>query len=78
MSEKQNEASSAGRSSGNRLKEIDVHSLEQAIAKTLGDIIGVELNCRINDINFGDRDYQTQATFRVSLSDIVFKAKNVI
>ncbi len=36
----------------NKLKKIDVRTLEKAIAKTVTDIIGVEYNCTIESIEY--------------------------
>lgn len=53
-----------------KLKSIDVHTLEQTIAKAVGDLVGVEFKCYINNIEYGGFSRQG-AKFNVSLSEPV-------
>ena len=53
----------------NKLKTVDVQTLEQAIAKAVGELIGVEFRCDIQSIKYS---YPHQgASFGVSLSEPV-------
>jgi hypothetical protein len=63
----------------NKMKDVDVRTLEQTIAKAISDLIGVEFSCHIDSISFGDRSYENGAKFNVSLSQpMKFEAKNHI
>jgi hypothetical protein len=63
----------------NKLKDFDVRTLEQAIAKAVSDLVGVELACDIDAISYGDRSYEHSAKFNVSLSQpMKFQAKSVL
>lgn len=35
-----------------RLKTIDVHTLERAIAKAISELAGVEYDCEVNEISY--------------------------
>lgn len=63
----------------NKLKTVDVRALEQAIAKAVSDLVGVELACHIDSISYGDCSHEHSAKFNVSLSEpFKFRAKNRI
>lgn len=56
----------------NKLKTIDVSTLEQTIAEAVGRILEVELNCRISSITYENSSYsRTKAQFDVSLSESI-------
>jgi hypothetical protein len=53
----------------NKLKAVDVRTLEQTIAKAVGDLIGVQLNCSIDNVEYRASYARTSAKFNVSLSE---------
>lgn len=55
----------------NKLKKYDIQALEQAIAKAVSDLTGLELECSINHINYDKRSLSyNSAKFDVSLSEV--------
>jgi hypothetical protein len=73
MTEQTNETSTFADSLRNKLKSIDVRTLEQTIAKAVGDLVGVEFNCSIKQIEYGNGYSRQGAKFNVSLSEPVEK-----
>jgi hypothetical protein len=55
----------------NRLKTVDVRTLEKTIAKAVTDLVGTELRCSIENIKFNDSYSTTSAAFNVSLHEPV-------
>ncbi len=53
---------------GYKLKKIDVHTLETAIAKAVSELVGETFGCTIDRIKYGDNLLRA-ATFNVSLSN---------
>jgi hypothetical protein len=54
-----------------KLKSIPVETLEQSIAKVVGDLVGVELDCSIKQIEYGGGAFNHQgAKFSVALSEV--------
>lgn len=53
----------------NKLKRVNVHVLEQTIAKAVGELVGVEFKCYISSINFDTGISIQGAKFDVSLSE---------
>ena len=54
----------------NKLKDVDVKTLEKAIAKTVSDLIGAELICTIDTLTYERKSYSfTGADIVLSLSE---------
>ncbi len=51
-----------------KLKEVDVHALEVAIAKAVSELVGETFGCTIDRIKYGDNLLKA-ANFNVSLSN---------
>ncbi|MEW6736622.1 MAG: hypothetical protein AB1489_35360 [Acidobacteriota bacterium] len=51
----------------NKLKAVDVSSLEEAIAKTISDLVGIKYKCQIDKIRYGDYSSGKGATFKVAV-----------
>jgi hypothetical protein len=54
----------------NHLKDVNLRALEKAIAKAVGQLVGVELTCNISKIDYSPKHLsRTCADFTVSLSE---------
>ena len=38
----------------NKLKDVDVKTIEQALAKTMSELVGVDYKCTVDEISYGD------------------------
>ena len=57
----------------NKLKTIDIHTLENIIAQAVSEAVDVELNCRIHNINYDSNSGYHGAEFAVSLAEPIEK-----
>jgi len=71
MAEETNETSSFDDIFSCKLKTIDVRTLEQAISKAVSDLVGIKLECGIDQIQYGNGYSRQGAKFNVSLSEPV-------
>jgi hypothetical protein len=71
MAEETNETTSFSDIFSCKLKTIDVHTLEQAISKAVSDLVGIKLECDIDQIQYGNGYSRQGAKFNVALSEPV-------
>jgi hypothetical protein len=61
------ESPEIGATVNNKLKSIDVNTLETAIAKAISELLGAEYKCEVNDISYTDNYLSDSAKFRVNV-----------
>ena len=57
----------------NKLKTLDIETLENIIAQAVGEAVGVDFECRVHNINYDSNSGYHGAEFTVSLAEPIEK-----